>query len=100
MTNTNRPAALSLFRLMVNHQIQPSYALAYRRRGKICKADCHLMGAQEFIDWLQSTVLAGGFVSEEDFNLLRVCDETDAVVETVQKWYIKQEIVGRKAIVR
>jgi len=27
------------------------------RRGKICKADCHLMGAREFIDWLWHALL-------------------------------------------
>ena len=53
-----------------------------------------------FLDWLHSTVLAKGMVSEEDFNLLRICDETDSVIETVQNWYIKQEIVGRKALVK
>ena len=53
-----------------------------------------------FLDWLRSPVLANGYVSEEDFNLLRVCDTPDAVIEAVQKWYIKQEIVGRKAVTR
>ncbi len=53
---------------------------------------------QGFLDWLQSSVLARGLASEEDFNLLRICDEPDAVIETVQKWYIKQEIVGKKAL--
>jgi len=53
-----------------------------------------------FLDWLRSPVLANGYVSEEDFNLLRVCDTPDAVIEGVQKWYIKQEIVGRKAVTR
>ncbi|MFH1031316.1 MAG: TIGR00730 family Rossman fold protein [Chloroflexota bacterium] len=53
-----------------------------------------------FLDWLRGTVLAKGFVSEEDFDLVRVCDGTDEVIETIQKWYIKQEIVGRKAVVR
>ncbi|HEX9975624.1 MAG TPA: TIGR00730 family Rossman fold protein [Dehalococcoidales bacterium] len=53
-----------------------------------------------FLDWLQSPVLANGYVSEEDFNLLRVCDTPDAVIEAVQQWYIKQEIVGRKAVTK
>lgn len=53
-----------------------------------------------FLDWLRSGVLAKGFVSEEDFDLVRVCDRTDEVIETIQKWYIKQEIVGKKAVVR
>ncbi|MDP2931247.1 MAG: TIGR00730 family Rossman fold protein, partial [Chloroflexota bacterium] len=53
-----------------------------------------------FLDWLQSTVMARGLVSEEDFRLLRICDKVDDIVDTVQKWYIKQEIVGRKAVAR
>jgi len=53
-----------------------------------------------FLDWLRVSVLAGGFISEEDFSLLRVCDETDDVIATVRQWYEKQEIVGRKALSR
>jgi len=37
---------------------------------------------------------------EEDFDLLRICDEPDGVVEAVQSWYIKHEIGGRKALAR
>ncbi len=51
-----------------------------------------------FLSWLKNTVLARGFISEEDFNQLRVSDHPEEVVETVQKWYIKQEVVGRKAL--
>jgi uncharacterized protein (TIGR00730 family) len=53
-----------------------------------------------FLDWLRGTVLAGDLVSEEDFNLLRICDEPDAVIDVVQEWYIKQEIVGKKAVAK
>ncbi len=53
-----------------------------------------------FLDWLRSVVLAREFISEEDLNLLRVCDEPDALIEIVQRWYLKQEVVGRKAVVR
>lgn len=53
-----------------------------------------------FLDWLRGTVLAEDLVSEEDFNLLRICDETNAVVDVVQEWYIKQEIVGKKAVAK
>ena len=52
------------------------------------------------LDWLESSVLKGGYISEDDLQLLRVCDDTDEVIEVVQKWYIKQEVVGRKALVR
>ncbi len=51
-----------------------------------------------FLDWLRATVLERQFISEEDFNLLRVSDEVDEVVDTVQRWYIRQEVVGRKAL--
>lgn len=51
-----------------------------------------------FLEWLRGTVLTRGYVSEEDFDLLRICDDPTSVVETVQKWYIKQEVAGRKAI--
>ena len=51
-----------------------------------------------FQEWLRGTVLQRGYVSEEDFELLRICDDPTSVVETVQKWYIKQEVAGRKAI--
>ena len=53
-----------------------------------------------FLDWLHTSVLTEGFLSEEDFSLLRVCDETDDVIETVCLWYEKQEVVGRKALSR
>ncbi len=51
-----------------------------------------------FLDWLKSSVLARGFISEEDLNLLRVCDHPDEVIETVQRWHTKQEVIGRKAL--
>jgi uncharacterized protein (TIGR00730 family) len=50
------------------------------------------------LEWLRGTVLNKGFVSEEDFDLLIICDDIDSVIETVQKWYIKHEIVGKKAV--
>ena len=53
-----------------------------------------------FLNWLRSQTLARGFVSEQDFDLLRVCDTPDEVVETVQQWYIKREIVGRRAVAK
>jgi len=53
-----------------------------------------------FLAWMRTTVLSRGFISEEDFNHLRVSDDPGEVVETVQKWYIKQEVVGRKALRR
>ena len=51
-----------------------------------------------FLDWLRNHTLGRGFVSEEDFDLLRVCDTPDEVIDTVQEWYLKQAIVGKKAV--
>ncbi|MBE0479910.1 MAG: TIGR00730 family Rossman fold protein [Dehalococcoidia bacterium] len=53
-----------------------------------------------FLDWLRNFVHSRGFISEEDFNLLRIVDDPDSVIETVQRWYIKHEVVGRKALVQ
>ena len=53
---------------------------------------------QGFLDWLVDTVLEKQFISEEDIDLLRVCDDTDNVVEIVQNWYLKHEIVGKRAV--
>jgi uncharacterized protein (TIGR00730 family) len=53
-----------------------------------------------FLDWLHNTVLFKNLVSEEDFNLLRICDDPASVVDIVREWYIKQQIVGKKALVK
>jgi uncharacterized protein (TIGR00730 family) len=50
------------------------------------------------MDWLKNSVLARGFISEGDLNLLRVCDQPDEVIETIRRWYTKREIVGREAL--
>ncbi len=50
------------------------------------------------LDWLRNQTLARGFVAEDDFDLLRICDTSDEVVDTVQQWYVKQIIVGRRAL--
>ncbi len=75
--------------LMQNHKIRPFPVILFN--------DQYWKG---FLDWLQSSVLAREFISEYDLNLLRVCDHPDEVIETVQKWHIKQEIVGKKALLR
>ena len=53
---------------------------------------------QGFLNWLQKSTLAGGFISEEDLSLLRVCDDPDTVTEVIQKWYVERQIVGIKAL--
>lgn len=60
--------------------------------------DSHYWGG--FLDWLRNTTLSMGYVSEDDFDLLRVCDTPEAVIQAVQTWYIKQEIIGKKALAR
>jgi uncharacterized protein (TIGR00730 family) len=51
-----------------------------------------------FLDWLKNSTLARGFISEEDLDLLRVCDHPDEVAEAVQRWHDRQEVIGRKAL--
>jgi len=73
--------------LMQTHKIRPFPVLLFN--GQYWKG---------FLDWLKSSVLVREFVSESDLNLLRVCDHIDEIIEAVQRWYIKQEIVGKKAL--
>ena len=73
--------------LMQTHKIRPFPIILYN--GKFWKG---------FLDWLRGTVLGDGYISEEDFDLLRLCEDPQAVVEAVQRWYIKHEVIGRKAI--
>lgn len=51
-----------------------------------------------FLDWLRGTVLAHGAISEVDFELLRVMDSVDEVVDAVEKWFHKQQVIGKKAL--
>jgi uncharacterized protein (TIGR00730 family) len=51
-----------------------------------------------FLEWLRGSVLFRKYVSEEDFDLLRVVDEPEKVVEAIQRWYVRHEVIGRKAL--
>ncbi|MFC1980162.1 TIGR00730 family Rossman fold protein [Chloroflexota bacterium] len=51
-----------------------------------------------FLDWLKSHVMTRKFISEADFDLLRVCDHPNEVIELVQNWCTKQQISGKKAL--
>ena len=73
--------------LIQTHKIRPFPVVLYN--GKYWKG---------FMDWLKDNALAQDLVSEQDFDLCRVCSTPDEVVETVQKWYIRQEIVGKKVL--
>jgi len=73
--------------LIQTHKIRPFPVLLFNER--------YWRG---FLNWLKDLVLAKEFISESDLNLLRVCDNVDEVIEAVQKWSIKHEVVGRKAL--
>jgi uncharacterized protein (TIGR00730 family) len=53
-----------------------------------------------FLDWLHTDILSRGYISEPDFDLLRVYDHPDEIVEAVRVWNIKHEIIGKKAVQR
>lgn len=73
--------------LMQTHKIKPFPVLLY---------DSRYWGG--FLDWLKKCTLAGGFISEEDLQLLRVYDETAEIVDAVCKWYLNQEIAGKSVV--
>lgn len=50
------------------------------------------------LDWLQNTILATGYISESDLHLLRISDQPTDVLDIVSSWYLRQAIVGRRAI--
>ena len=51
-----------------------------------------------FLDWLQTTVLVPGYISDADIRLLRITDKPSEVLDIVSSWYLRQAIVGRQAI--
>jgi uncharacterized protein (TIGR00730 family) len=51
-----------------------------------------------FLEWLRSDCLGRGFVCSTGFDVLRVCDRPEEVIEIVQTWEARKEIIGRKAI--
>ena len=51
-----------------------------------------------FLDWLRNATLTRNYISEDDLNLLRVCDKPEEVIEIVQNWYTKQKVLGRRAL--
>ena len=51
-----------------------------------------------FLDWLQSTTLATGYISDSDLRLLRISDQPEDVEDIVSSWYLRQAITGRRAI--
>jgi len=75
--------------LIQTHKIRPFPVLLFN--GQYWKG---------FLDWLKNSVLVREFISESDLDLLRVYDRVDEIVESVQRWYSKQEIVGKKALLK
>lgn len=51
-----------------------------------------------FLAWLKRFALDRGFISEDDLDLLRICDHPDEVIEAVQRWHVHREVTGRKAL--
>jgi predicted Rossmann-fold nucleotide-binding protein len=50
------------------------------------------------LGWLRGAALSKGFVSEEDFELVRVCDDVECVVETIAAWERDRRLAGWSAI--
>ncbi len=48
--------------------------------------------------WLRDKTLANGYITEEDLRLLRLSDDPQEVAEIIQSWYLRQAVVGRKAV--
>jgi len=53
-----------------------------------------------FLNWLRNKSLAKGYISEQDLNLLRVCQSPDEVAEAIHRWYHKHELAGKQAVTR
>mgnify|MGYP001032172534 CR=1 FL=1 len=51
-----------------------------------------------FVEWLRADTLARGYITAEDLDVLRVCDQSEEVVEIVRAWDTRQKIVGSKAL--
>jgi uncharacterized protein (TIGR00730 family) len=75
--------------LMQTHKIKPFPVILFNS-----------MYWEGLLNWLENTVLLKGMISEKDFNLLRVSDKPEEVAQTVQNWYLKQEIIGKRALAR
>lgn len=52
---------------------------------------------QGFLEWLKSQTLANNYISEEDIDLLRVCDSPEEVEKAVKMWWADHKVTGRQA---
>ncbi len=73
--------------LMQTHKIRPFPVILYSSK--------YWAG---FMEWLRTSALTGGYISESDFNLVRICDAPEDVVEIVREWYTNHELTGRKVL--
>lgn len=73
--------------LIQTHKMKPFPVILY--------SSAHWYG---LVQWLRNTVLAGGFISEEDLGLLVICDTVDDVVKTVREWYDTHKLVVGPAV--
>ena len=73
--------------LMQTHKIKPFPVILFN--GEFWKG---------FLDWLRSSVLSRNYISEKDFELLRVLDRPDEVVEAIRRWYVGHEVIGEKVL--
>lgn len=51
-----------------------------------------------FLSWLKDSALERGLISEEDFELLRVCNQEEDVIDTIQTWKEKKKLGGEGAL--
>jgi len=51
-----------------------------------------------FLTWLKDFALERGLISEEDFELLRVCNQEEEVIDTIQTWKDKKRLGGERAL--
>ena len=52
-----------------------------------------------FLDWMRAAPLASRYIDEADLALLRLSDSPNEVVDIVSSWYLKQEVIGRRAVI-
>lgn len=50
------------------------------------------------LEWLRNSTLVKGYISEDDFDLLRVCDTPSEVADAVWMWYDRHEVTGKRAL--
>jgi uncharacterized protein (TIGR00730 family) len=75
--------------------------LTLMQTGKIKPFPVVLFGAtywNGFLEWLRGTVMAKGFISKIDCDLLRVTDDPAEVVGIIKQWYQEHRLVGRGAV--